>query len=179
MKEKIWLKPEMIVALSAVLVSVFAVIVGVYSAYTDRTYARASVWPNVVIGRHTQVSNTEEKASFAIFLDSSGLGPAKLKYTYLEFAGREINSWQELVAPYEKRLQGRNISSANITQTVIPANKRIEVFKLESQNLAVMENFIADMSKLSVELCYCSVYEQCWSVKSDTKAIPVEICPVE
>ncbi len=91
MKEKIWLKPEMVVALSAVLVSVFAVVVGVYSAYTDRTYARASVWPNVVIGRHTSVSDSQDTALFSIFLDSSGLGPAKLRYTKVAYDGRTIS----------------------------------------------------------------------------------------
>lgn len=43
--------PEMLVGLSAVLVSVVALGVGMYSAYIERTSARAAVWPSLMLAR--------------------------------------------------------------------------------------------------------------------------------
>ncbi len=46
MKSNKWYtNPEMIVALSALLIGIVTAFTSVYSAYVDREYARASVWP--------------------------------------------------------------------------------------------------------------------------------------
>ncbi|WP_445768576.1 hypothetical protein [Rheinheimera sp.] len=43
--------PEMIIAGSALLVSLITAFVSIYSAFIDRAYARASVWPRLEIFR--------------------------------------------------------------------------------------------------------------------------------
>ena len=43
-----WYKnPEMIVALSALIIGLVTAFTSIYSAYVDREYARASVWPRL------------------------------------------------------------------------------------------------------------------------------------
>ena len=69
-------KPEMIVALSALLISVVTTIIGLYSTMIDRSYARASVWPRVEIYR----SHSLEKGYFSYGVMNNGTGPAIIKY---------------------------------------------------------------------------------------------------
>ena len=59
MKRKWYTQPEMLVAISALITSLVAVVVAMYSAYIDRAYAKASVWPSVIIARSWQSNRYE------------------------------------------------------------------------------------------------------------------------
>ena len=59
MKNTKWYKnPEMIVALSALFIGLVTAFTSIYSAYVDREYARASVWPRLeIFSSQTHVLN--------------------------------------------------------------------------------------------------------------------------
>lgn len=172
-----WQAPEMIVAFAALIVSVFAVFVGVYSAYTDRTYARASVWPNIFIDQISVIQDAN--ASYSVKLDSNGIGPAVLKHASLTHHGKEIEDYIELKKPHEKELRDENWSQTMLTTRVIPANSSVLVFQLNDSNKFAVDKFRKKMKNLNLTICYCSVYEECWQVDKQNHPTAVETCPLQ
>lgn len=170
-----WQAPEMIVAFAALIVSVFAVFVGAYSAYTDRTYARASVWPNLFIEEVSSVS--DDSSAYTIKLNSTGIGPAILKHASLVHADKNISNYMELRAPYNKELQNTLWSQTILKTRVIPDSSSVLVFQLRDENKEAVEKFRVDMKDMNLTVCYCSVYEECWQVDKQNHPEAVEVCP--
>ena len=83
-------KPEMIVAFSALLISLITAVVSVYSAYVDRSYARASVWPRLELHRSFGESH------FNYGVTNSGNGPALIKYAVVTYQSKPIKEWRDI-----------------------------------------------------------------------------------
>ncbi len=67
--------PEMIIAVSALIVSLITAFASIYSAFIDRAYARSSVWPRLEIHR----SYSDKDSSFSYMVNNKGTGPAVIK----------------------------------------------------------------------------------------------------
>jgi len=86
-----WYKsPEMIVALSALLIGLVTAFTSIYSAYVDREYARASVWPMLEIFRSFNGN------SFSYGVSNNGTGPALIKYEKVKDGSKYIKTWKEI-----------------------------------------------------------------------------------
>ncbi|MBM7073869.1 hypothetical protein JQC92_17820 [Shewanella sp. 202IG2-18] len=91
LQKKAWLvKPEMIIAVSALLISVVTTITSIYSTYIDRSYAKALVWPRL------ELSRTYNDKQFAYVLANSGNGPAIIKYAVVKYKGKPIETWVQI-----------------------------------------------------------------------------------
>ena len=84
--------PEMVIALSALLIGLVTAAVSIYSAYIDREYAKASVWPKLEIFRNTQSD------SFAYQVLNSGTGPAIIQYGQVEHNEISMKTPQSLLS---------------------------------------------------------------------------------
>ena len=88
-----WYKnPEMIVALSALIIGLVTAFTSIYSAYVDREYARASVWPRLEIFRSYNVN------AFSYGVHNNGTGPALIKYAKVYDGENYLKTWKELEA---------------------------------------------------------------------------------
>ena len=147
MKEIEWYKkPEMIVALSALLVSLAMAIVGVYSAYIDRSYARASFWPRLEIFR------SFGDGQFSYSVTNSGNGPALIKYAVVQYKSNAIKYWRDIpnFPPHsQSHIGSRILSSQNTIQPLVHRGEK-------SSEFLIADEFI------DIELCYCSIYDECW-----------------
>jgi hypothetical protein len=75
-KIKLYKSPEMLVALSALFIGLLTAVISVYSAYVDREYARASVWPKLELSR----SHNEKTFSYYVWqIQIKELAPQLLK----------------------------------------------------------------------------------------------------
>jgi len=63
----------MIVALSALHISVVTTIIGVYSTMIDRSYARASVWPRVELYRSFTLEPGQESFNYGLMNNGTDL----------------------------------------------------------------------------------------------------------
>jgi len=96
MKNKKWYQnAQIIFALSALTVSLVAVIVGVYSAYIDRAYARASVWPRLGVG-YSNVTEFGGTPTFKYLVSNNGTGPAIIKHIQISYGGELVKNWSAL-----------------------------------------------------------------------------------
>lgn len=164
---------DMLVGLSALLVSLVAVIVSLYSASIDREYARASVWPRLQIYRSFTIEDTADaKGSFSYGVSNFGTGPALIKYAEVSYKGKPIQTWQQLVEAFEG---GQLIGTqSHISTTVMPANFTIKPYITQSNEL--MKSFLQADEYIEIKLCYCSIYDECWETDRNNTPQPVEQC---
>ena len=174
MENKSWFQqPEMIVGLSALLVSLVAVGVALYSAYIDRAYARASVWPRLEVGRSF---NPE---TYTYLVTNNGTGPAVVKWAVLTLKGEPLAHWRQYmdsIVPDEKQ-DGDVIrySQSHISTSVLPATKEIKVMSSDAPELIAMLHQASSDTEL--QLCYCSIYDECWTTSwKQPQPIPVSEC---
>ncbi|GIU08707.1 hypothetical protein TUM4261_15830 [Shewanella sp. c952] len=164
MEEASWYKkPEMIVALSALLISVVTTMVGVYSAHIDRAYARASVWPRLEIFRSFGNDN------FSYGVSNNGTGPAIIKYAAITYKSKPIKSWDEI--PEIPRF-----TQSHISQRILPSEKTIQplIYKGAQNRL-----FLTIDNDIKISLCYCSIYDQCWITDRSNDPLSVDECTIE
>ncbi|WP_448550068.1 hypothetical protein [Thalassotalea fusca] len=174
MNKKSWMSPEMVIGLSALVVSLVAVIVGVYSAYTDRTYARASVWPRIELNFH--LSNNDDGSAFSINMSNSGIGPAIVKSVQFELNGKHLKTWEELIAVTKLKRESINVSTNSISQIVLPADKKIIALEIRNGSSKMSGEVMEILHPINISVCYCSVYEECWLKERKSPPKPIEQC---
>ena len=86
----------MLVALAALITSVVAVVVGVYSAWIDRSFERASTWPHVEIYR----TYSDSPTAYSIVVLNQGTGPAIVHYAIVEQDGERFDTWAKWLAQH-------------------------------------------------------------------------------
>lgn len=159
---------ELLVGSSAVLVSVVAVVVGVYSAWIDRSFMRAATWPYVEVYR----SYTGETMSYGV--GNQGLGPAKIGYVVLEHEGRRYSTWREwLEAEYS--LPKKGYVQSHISTRVLTPEQQMTIFTTPDADvgLAIRQNDV-----VNIEICYCSVFDECWLTDRENKPESIAACEV-
>lgn len=174
-EQRVWYKrADMIVGLSALLVSLVAVIVGVYSAYVDRAYARSSVWPSVQIYRSYYKENEQGDWNYSYLILNNGTGPALIKSVQIKLDKQNLKNWSELRVG--TGIDQANYSQSQLNKSVIPANQRIVFFQTSDEKLINGLNSIDE--KLQFEVCYCSIYDECWQVNRSSVTEEVEKCQI-
>lgn len=166
MKNEAWYKnPEMIVALSALLISLVTAVVSIYSAYIDRFYARASFWPRLEI---YQSYSTGKKFGYGVA--NNGNGPALIQYARVSYQAKPINNWRDIPALKDKKFTqshfGTKILSPEHTVTPI-LYQGSEADTIQQAN-----------TQVTIELCYCSVYQECWLIDKTNDPQPIEHCTI-
>ncbi|MBU2893711.1 hypothetical protein KO495_10300 [Colwellia sp. D2M02] len=159
-----WYKcPEMIVALSALLIGLVTAFTSIYSAYVDREYARASVWPRLEIFRSFNTN------SFSYGVSNNGTGPALIKYAKVKDGSKYIKTWKE-IKPFQ------NIRQSHISNRTLSPQNSITPVSYKGDNAKALVE--ADTS-ISIELCYCSIYEECWVIDRSNRPTAVEACFID
>jgi hypothetical protein len=162
--------PEMIIAGSALIVSLITAFVSIYSASIDRAYARASVWPRVEIHR----SYNDSRSFFYYVVSNKGTGPAVVKHARLSYDNKVVKSWPD----YLQLRSGRTVGhvQSQIGSIVLSAGEFTKPMELRDAEVAKL---LADQDNLQIELCYCSIYDECWMVNRANNPIPVAQCTIE
>lgn len=164
MSEKFWYKtPEMIVALSALVVSIVTVVIGVYSAYVDRSYARALFWPRIEISK-----SYSQDGSFKYQIVNSGNGHAVIKHAKVTYKDNAIQRWIDI--PDIPRLLQSHMSNR-----IVSSQMSIEPISISG---AAGKDFLQLDTHIRISLCYCSVYEECWTTSRSNLPQSVDQCEI-
>ncbi|WP_157576276.1 hypothetical protein [Pseudoalteromonas sp. SW0106-04] len=161
-KQKWYKNPEMLIALTALFIGLITAFISIYSAYIDRAYAKASVWPKV------EVVRSKGKDRFSYRVANRGTGPAIIKYVKVSIGKRYLQRWSDLP-------EFDSINQSHISSITLPAGEILKplVYKGEA-----VENILKIDKRLEIELCYCSIYDDCWVVSRSLQTRPVEQCEV-
>lgn len=167
-KNKPWYaKPDMIIALSALLVSFVATFVGVYSAWMERSYARASLWPRVEISRSANFNR------FVYTVENSGTGPAIIQQASVSLNGKYYQTWGQWLADAYKEKTG--YSQSHMGSGVMESGEQMSALMIKESyggNRKIIDKLLKK-DALDITICYCSVFEECWMV--DRRNLPKEV----
>ena len=159
-----WLRqPETLIGLSAVVLSVCGLGIALYEASLIRAAQRANVWP------HVEVAASVNSDRVMIWVQNTGVGPARIVSARLTADDQKLSSWRDLmkhVSPVATDSTEYYISLIN--GRVLPASsERESAFELSSHSTRSEQ--IADAigeavfrGNVDVEVCYCSVFDDCW-----------------
>ncbi len=152
--------PDMIAALSAVLIGVCALGISLYQASIMREQSRmmreqqrAAVWPNLA------VENSHAQGSFRLRIENTGIGPAKIGPVRVLFDREPIRTWTELILEVYSGKAVRYMQS-QVGNRVLPAGRFETVFSVSEDEIA--GSMQAHIERLTIEICYCSIYDECW-----------------
>lgn len=172
------LQPDMIVALSAVVIGVCALAVSVFQAQVMREQSRlmqeqqhAAVWPRLVVSR----SNVGGALRFEV--ENAGIGPAQVRHVEVTVDGEPQQDWSGVI----QALGAESVRyvQSTLRNRIIGSGEEVEVVTVSSAT----SDLYRESNRVRIAVCYCSVYERCWALAEDfsdgTFALPqpVEHCP--
>jgi hypothetical protein len=155
-----WRQPEWVITLVTVVTSVAALTLGAYTAQLQRRHDSASVWP------HLEFGITFAQQISGMQVSNSGIGPAIVQSVAVSVDGHPVRSWPEV---FKLVLDSSppKYSSASVGDRVIRAGETVNWFQLPTNILP--HDIQARMARVSIEVCYASVYDDHWIV-ADTHA---------
>lgn len=154
-------KAEMLIALCAVLTSVIALFVAWDQGRVMRAQQHGAVFPVLQIDGY--VSRMPETASMGLRVSNSGVGPALIERVRMMRGEAVIADLQ----PHVDRLpEGHDLSWSGLTGRAIAPGAEIMPIRLDWRRDEISDDALysaaADWAELSLEVCYCSVFDRCW-----------------
>ena len=154
-------------SIAAVLVSLTSAAVSIYTASFSKKLAEANLAHNRMTVRpllRTHWVLLPEDASAGLYLSNRGVGPAVVRSAWLYFDGTRVGEMQDDVwdrltsmANFDDAVTWWSLENGSVIQTT-------QVIKLfgttKPGKKALLEGFLK--KRLGVEVCYCSLYDDCW-----------------
>jgi hypothetical protein len=186
-----WL--DIVLALSAMFVSVISLFVAIEHGRTmgrmadaNARMVQANSWPFVTFNTH----NVDEhgNADVRLVLSNQGIGPARIQTLELWWDGQPMPSPKALINaccitnPAERAEWKTTRTDVGLAApSILRAGDHSEFFAIPftPQNKNLWSKFEAERDNITVRVCYCSVFDECW--RGDgmaTHADPIASCPV-
>lgn len=169
-----WL--EWVTSVSALVVSVTSIIIAVHHGDTMEKLVTANSLPYLTAAMSDATLQGDDRLS--LDLTNSGVGPAHEQSLKVQVGDRYVTSVGDLVAaivgPQEaaaanavlrayKNTQRERFIAANATQLVF----RIDKTEANARYWALLDASAA--KSWHYEVCYCSVFEECWVVRDEAR----------
>ena len=166
-KGPLFSKPEMIVAVAAIVLSICGLFIALYEASIARRAASASVWPHVEVGTSGRGTRVE------IFLRNTGVGPARIRAANVSHNGIVLRNWAELLKSLEVDASRISSEYSLIGGRVLGVDAESEtIFAIDVRGDSPGSHTILPLAaalfdgSADVALCYCSVYDECWMTRN-------------
>jgi hypothetical protein len=192
-----WLDASL--ALSAFAVSIISLVVAIHHGRTMQEMAAAnarmvaaSSWPFVQYGSGNLSADGSPEISLGIA--NQGVGPARIETFALLYRDKPVKSTFELLnaccirqeADRESVSDRSDFQSGTVTAPVagriLAAHDELTFLKLRrtERNAAVWERLNVERAQVRVQICFCSVFDECWtSSRAGAKATRVNECPAD
>lgn len=97
-----------------------------------------------------------------------------IKYAKLSYNNKTLKSWPE----YLQMRSGRDVghTQSHIGSKVLSAGESIKPLETRDKEVATL---LANEDGLQIELCYCSIYDECWLVERENKPSPIAQCTID
>jgi hypothetical protein len=145
----------------AVLISVISIFLSFYQAKIAEKQAHAAVWPYVSIDY--DVNDQGARSGFIWTVENNGLGPALIQSVIVSVDGKPQRSWDEVCKALGIT---RTFSStmSEVSGRVLPPDtgRETTIDAIHVMSPAEAKIFYEGRKRLAMEICYCSVYEECW-----------------
>lgn len=145
--------PDMIVALSAALISLCTFAVSGYEAWLQRHHDRAEVWPHVELS----LVNTPEESTLSI--DNTGIGPAIIKSMTVTVDGKAVRNWGDALIAVLGRAPDA-FDHSTVVSRALRAGDHVTLIGLRRVDLPT--GSMAKFARVGIEVCYSSVFDDSW-----------------
>jgi hypothetical protein len=162
---------DIIVSLSAILISLATFGIYFYQTKIIQEQAKASVYPHLEIVR--EYNNSDNP--FILYIKNVGIGPAFLKKMEIKYKGKvytssDINNsgsclpfrFLTKILPFE---QIPTVANGPNLPIVIPAGEKIMFMRLNDTNPKSIELLVSIFDNSKIKVCYASVYKDYWTVE--------------
>ena len=166
---------ETVGSISAIVVGVAALYVSWDQGRVMREEVRASVWPALQVDGFA--SRAEGDLSLGLRVQNAGVGPARVERITIRHRGELVPDLESMIALMPG---GGDLSLQTLTGRIIAAGGTAQPFTLRYDESLAGDavEIMADLSdRWTVEVCYCSVLDQCWvSGQNRTALVAVSDC---
>jgi hypothetical protein len=185
-----WL--DIVLALTAMFVSVTSLVVAVEHGRTMKRMADANArmveansWPFVQFVTH----NIDEhgNSDIRLVLSNQGIGPARIQTFELWWNGQPMSSPEALInaccarTPAERAQLRNTLTSVEIVApNILRAGDHTNFLTVPANrhNANLWSKFNLERDNITVRVCYCSVFDECWRGSgTTTHADTVAECP--
>jgi len=149
-------KPDMIVALSAILISLCTVAVSGYEAWLQRHHDRAEVWPHVELS----LVNTPEQSTLSI--ENTGIGPAVIESFTVTVDGKVVRNWSGALAAVLGSAPAV-FENSTVVSHALRAGDRVTLVGVRRSDLP--PGSMAKFARVGIEVCYASVFGDSWTLR--------------
>ena len=167
--------------MAAAIAALIALFVAWDQGRVMRQEIRASVWPALQVdGFSTQ---RDDAIVQGLNIQNAGVGPARIDSIAIFYRGAlvaDLEALSELFPGHTGR------SATSVTGRIIGAGDTVEVFAFQaprSEGDDAVEMMYDLASNYTVDVCYCSVLDECWMAHTSGSANPkpesVDACPLE
>jgi hypothetical protein len=180
-----WL--ELTIAITALVTSVSSIFIAIQHGYTMEKLVQANSVPYLESGFST--ATLEGARVLSLDLVNRGVGPAHEESLRVTVDHRPVTSFRDLVVAslgptegpktYRTFHQTKTLVRNNVRKRFIPAEETQPVFRLPRtpENAQAWDLLEQQQSRWNVSYCYCSVFDECWTVrKEDSDSKPVKQC---
>jgi len=146
----------------AVMISLLALFVSFYQARIAEQQAHASVWPYLSIGFN--ISDEGPGRGFTLQVDNDGLGPALFQSVIISVDGQPKKTWADVCQALGIRGRHFEATSSTLSGRVLPpdTNRETTIAAFHAISAPEANAFYEGYKRLGVDICYCSVYQECW-----------------
>lgn len=171
---------DVILALSAFLISLMSVVLGIENAVAMRKLVASNSWPFVNVG--VSNGNATGGAALDLLIQNKGVGPAKIKSLEVFYEGKPMRGEHALM----RTMTGGKpvpILRSRVVGSVLSAKESVNFLSVVDQSVAPSD--LVELAKLSdrisIRTCYCSAFDECWVMDrtvTPSKSTEVDECPV-
>lgn len=148
-----------------------AVGISLYQAALAREQQRASAWPYLA-----QSNSYVTGQPYTRQIENQGVGPARIRSFQVRVDGRPTHSWNEVFSALVQQPDSALVYSSFGRGSVVPPGGTRVLMRLPPGNQA-RAFWQAAQTRLETLVCYCSVYDECWSAGTRTREpVPVPSC---
>lgn len=145
-------------AFTAMVLSLCALLVSVLEVSSIRREQRVGVWPYV------DVSSRYNAEGFSISATNKGIGPARVRTVALKLDGKPVADLDTMILDVlgpEEAFSYDVYTTSNPAGNVLSPDEAANLFSVPWTNAT--RRLVEDMvGEFSIEVCYCSVYDDCW-----------------
>jgi hypothetical protein len=167
---------QAVLALAGLFTGAVALYAALEESQAVRRQASAIVWPYVQVA--LQTSQGEEAASFEVQLVNAGVGPALIDQVHLQIAGRSVITWRDAVTAVGAPEAAFSHDFA--AGRVLRPGEVVRLFSTQDPRASAALLALTEAGQARLELCYCSIYDQCWLRPADPSIVrpqAVASCP--
>jgi hypothetical protein len=165
-----WL--ELIIALTALVTSISSIAIAVHHGRVMEKLVQANSLPYMQGNFSDETAAGEDVLSLDLF--NHGVGPAHEQSLQVKVGDRYVKSLADLIStslgPEEaaKANEVLNPMHNRVRTRFIPGGQSQLVYRIVKtpENSRFWDLLDKDMQRWDLEFCYCSIFQECWQVRS-------------